>query len=500
MTTPTPTLPRTTAPHPRRVRRLPAPLSRRVLRLPAPLSRRVLRSPAQRGVSKHGVLPATALPLLLLLLAALPAAAQTPPRTGLYVGVASCASSLCHGAAAPRSDFGALQNEYRTWLEEDPHARAFETLSDERSRAIGANLGDRRPAYEIPACLACHTLVVPRERQASPVEIEDGVACESCHGPAGGWLDGHHTEEWSHQDSLDAGLVDLTRADRRAALCLGCHLGDAERTVDHRLIAAGHPELTFELDNYAADMPPHWPPPSQVRDRALARRIEAGRGAGAWAVGQAVAFRREMEQLSRAGEDGRWRDFAVMRCADCHHSLREERWRRQAGRRGGEPGLPRWSPARWVVLRHLVEAFAPDARRELDRRVAAVAAAVSHLDVPPARMAADAAAAARAMDGVVERLAAVEWTPQQVDALLLRLAADRAAVAGGDRESAEQVMLAFNSLLSERLAAQSEPLPGGMVEALEAMAREVDDPYAYDADRFATLMARFERRTREEMR
>src|SRR3546814_16868866 len=38
-------------------------------------------------------------------------------------------------------------------------------------------------------CLGCHSDAAT-SRGASPVE--DGVTCESCHGPAGGWIASHY--------------------------------------------------------------------------------------------------------------------------------------------------------------------------------------------------------------------------------------------------------------------------------------------------------------------
>jgi hypothetical protein len=453
----------------------------------------VLRSSGQRGVSKHGFLLAL---LALLAPAALAQETAAPPdlRPGLYVGVAPCASSLCHASAVPRDAFDALQNEYFTWLESDPHSGAFETLANDDSRRIAANLGLAVPAFEAPACLACHTHVVPPALQARPVEIEDGIACEACHGPAGGWLAGHHTEEQSHADSVAAGMVDLDAPERRAAVCLGCHLGGGERRVDHALLAAGHPQLVFELDNYTADLPPHWPPAAAYGDPERARRLAAGRGAGAWAVGQAAAFRDALREVAADAEAGRWPELARMRCDDCHHGLAELRWaRRDEPRR--PLGLPRWSPAGWVVLRHLVDAAAPQEREALDPRVAEVAAAVSRLGPAPPGAAAAAAAAAAALDRVLPRLAAVRWDEPRLAAFLLRLAADPAATA--DRESAEQVMLALNTLTSELLALRPAPLPAGLVGELEAMDRLLDDPYAFDPQRFAARLASFEERARQ---
>ena len=377
-------------------------------------------------------------------------------------------------------------------------------LANEDSRRIAIGLGLARPPTETAACLACHTLAVPAARQARPVEVEDGIACESCHGPAGGWLAGHHTAEWSHADSVAAGLVDLDRPEVRAAVCLGCHGGDAERRVDHELLAAGHPPLAFELDNYAADMPPHWPPADSYSDPQRARRLAAGRGAGAWAVGQVAAFAAALDGIARAAGGGRWPDLAAMRCTDCHHDLSARRWARRADASPPVPhrptGMPRWSPARWVVLRHLVAAVGPEMGDDLDRRVAAVAAAVAHLGAAPPELAADAAAAAGGLATVAPRLAALRWDEPRVADLLLRIAGTRGAVV--DRESAEQVMLALNTLTSELLAlrrrgGRGAALPAGLIDDLETMDRMLDDPYAFDPVNFDARLASFERRARE---
>ncbi len=67
---------------------------------------------------------------------------------------------------------------------------------------------------------------------------ENGISCEACHGAAGGWRDRHFEEGWTYGKSLRAGMTDLRNPVKRGEVCLTCHLGDAERRVDHRLIAA----------------------------------------------------------------------------------------------------------------------------------------------------------------------------------------------------------------------------------------------------------------------
>ena len=413
--------------------------------------------------------------LLTILLLAAPALAQeqapAPIKSGFYVGAPSCGSSNCHGSVRPRQVFDVLQNEYFTWLKRDPHAlTAYRVLFEERSRIIARNLGLSAPASESKLCLDCHAMAVPKERQAKRVEIEDGIACEACHGPASGWIEGHTAEDWTYAQSVQAGMTDLRNVETRAGLCLSCHLGDGGKSVDHDLIAAGHPELVFELENYSQAMPPHW------KGRA---------GANVWAVGQVAAFKEGLDLLARRVRSERWPEFGELSCEACHHTLKEERWRR--GPTGDRPGLPRWSPARWAALRHLVAEADPQVRAALDPEVARLGRQVARLTTPPAEVAATAERASRLLSGVPGRLAAA---PLEVERLFLRLASEGSLA---DRQSAEQVYFALRTL-SGGLLAKRPALRSSVPAALESMRRSLDDPYDWSAGRFADQLGQLRRR------
>src|SRR5262245_44403228 len=45
-----------------------------------------------------------------------------------HLGVATCASSTCHGKTTAQKDKTVLLNEYRTWVQEDLHAQAYRVL------------------------------------------------------------------------------------------------------------------------------------------------------------------------------------------------------------------------------------------------------------------------------------------------------------------------------------------------------------------------------------
>ena len=53
-----------------------------------------------------------------------------------HMGVASCATSVCHGKLAPQSDKDVALNEYRIWQQDDRHAQAFRTLELAESKRI----------------------------------------------------------------------------------------------------------------------------------------------------------------------------------------------------------------------------------------------------------------------------------------------------------------------------------------------------------------------------
>jgi hypothetical protein len=415
-----------------------------------------------------------------------PSAEPSAPQAGQYVGPASCASSNCHGAVRPRRVFDVLQNEHFTWFKGgDRHYTAWRVLFNDRSRVIARNLELPVSPSESPACLSCHGMAVAKEKQAVPLEIEDGISCEGCHGPAGGWIREHTAQDWTHRQSVTAGMADLRDLDVRSRLCLSCHLGAPGQTVDHELIAAGHPLLSFELDNYTEDMPAHWMP---LRDKQRKEGLRDTHGLRAWAVGQAASFRAGLDQLARRARSPRWPEFSEMSCDSCHHSLTEQRWK--TVRNPERPGLPRWSPARWAVLRHLVTAVAPDARESLDAGVARLTRQTSRFSTPPAEVAETAERISRTLGSVVPRLDQAAWDDAEAKRLLLAISEDADAFAVADPAAAEQAFLAFNSLVVQLQAGNPRRVRAGLAGTLETMKRELDDPYTWNPSRFKSQLAR----------
>ena len=188
----------------------------------------------------------------------------TIPSSGVgkYNGPGGCAASNCHGSVKPKNLPGIRisQNEFSIWASQDKHARSYSVLSNPVSMRMGKILKIEQP-NKSEKCLVCHALYVPTELRATTFQLDDGVSCENCHGPAVGWLGPHTAESWQHlspSEKSKYGMYDTRNLVARTEKCVSCHVGTAEKQVDHEMIAAGHPDLTFELDSFSAAMPRHW--------------------------------------------------------------------------------------------------------------------------------------------------------------------------------------------------------------------------------------------------
>src|SRR2546423_3679970 len=241
-----------------------------------------------------------------------------------YVGPGSCSATACHGSVQPRHETKVLQNEYSTWIVQDKHAKAQQVLSNPVSMRIARILGLPDAAHA-PKCLLCHALYVQPEQKAREFDVAEGVSCESCHGPALAWLGPHTSRTQTHTQNIALGLYNTKDLVKRTEKCLTCHLGTGEKWVDHEMIAAGHPDLVFELDSFQAVEPVHWVekvpghPEQADKDPLL--------GVRQWSVGQAVQLRESMNRLARRvkGTEGKkggvWPEYGEIDCFACHHSL-----------------------------------------------------------------------------------------------------------------------------------------------------------------------------------
>jgi len=298
-----------------------------------------------------------------LCLAAGLSAAAMAQDGGRYLGVATCAGSTCHGRAEGN---GAVvrQDEIATWQERSSssgaHSRALAVLDSLRGRQIAATLG-LGDASSAPACLGCHATVVPAAERGPRFQQSDGVGCESCHGPAAGWIATHHTTAGTHAANVAAGLTPLDDPRARAGVCLDCHFGSASgnQFVTHRMMAAGHPRIVFELDLFSALQQHHDEDADYVRRKGRTDSVRL------WAVGQAEAVRRQLDLFARPGfgNEGIFPEFFFYDCHSCHRAIADGPERRLTFETNpGRPipfGQPPFNDENQIMLSAVARVLAP---------------------------------------------------------------------------------------------------------------------------------------------
>ena len=359
---------------------------------------------------------------------------------GEHVGVVNCASSLCHGSVSAWKDSNILQNEYVTWSRVDKHAtKAYRVLFDERSKRIVANLGYREPAHQVKLCLDCHSHNPPSAQRGERFNPSDGIQCEACHGPAGGWIRTHVEQGATHADNVAHGLYPANEPVAQAKLCLSCHFGNADKFVTHRIMGAGHPRMSFELDTFTQTQPPHFVP-----DEDWKRRKGDWDPVRVWAIGQALAARELVDVLldPKRSRDGLFPELVVFDCHACHHSMSDIRW---SPKTGTSPGRIRLNDANLLMLRQIVRRVAShDQSAAFNARVAELHRAVAGDggEVEPA-----ARAVRAAIDGLLPTLQGRPFTNADLREMVNGLVGEGVEGRYRDYAGAEQATMAIAGLL-----------------------------------------------------
>jgi len=398
---------------------------------------------------------------------------------GKYSGPGSCAASNCHGSVTARTATSVRQNEYSVWATQDKHGRAYSVLSNAVSLRMGKILKLPTPPNQADKCRACHTLNVAASFRAQTFQSEEGVSCENCHGPAVGWLGPHTTRGWTREQSIKLGQYETRDLLSRSERCMSCHVGTAEKRVDHQMIAAGHPDLTFELDTFSTVMPRHWKFPPEGDPWA---------GVQEWGIGQAVQLREVLNRLSRSAAGKSWPEFAELDCFACHHSLTapQDSWRQARGYGARNPGTPPWNASRYVAFRHLAEQVNPDGSRKLDAQLASLAALVGS-EADREQIAAAAKRASAQADQIAQQLRHQQYDRDLSARVMQAIAADAPIAEQGER-AAEQAAFALDSIW---LAYQKNEKVGNEQELRAAINRlfdQLQNPSAYNAPAFAAQM------------
>jgi cytochrome c554/c'-like protein len=408
------------------------------------------------------------------------------PQVPQYTGPGSCASATCHGSVTPRSDNRVLQNEYSTWIVKDKHSKAYVSLTGATGERMAAILGLGK-AETAPKCLACHALDVPAAERARTFDLGEGVSCENCHGPAAAWLGPHTERDWTHQKSLAAGMYDTRDLTKRTEKCLSCHLGNEEKSVDHEMIAAGHPDLYFELDSFSAVMPRHWKEPGEPGEEP---------GADPWydvhelSTGQGIQLKQSLLRLASRTKGKAWPEYSELQCYSCHHSLTtpEDSWRQARGYPGRRPGDPPWNPSRYTIFHELVAQADSDEAAKLDAELSQLARLMSQLNPDREAVATAATNSARMIGDLSAKIGSTPNDSASTLRLLQKISGDADTVSAQGEHAAAQAAMAIQSLYvaydrNEKIQ-NSEQLRA----AIGGLFQELQNPSSYDPARFAARM------------
>ena len=398
------------------------------------------------------------------------------------LGVVNCASSLCHGSVSPWKDSNVLQNEYVTWSRVDKHAtRAYQALASERSQRIAANLGLKEPATRAKLCLDCHAFDPPPAQRDERFKVSDGVSCEACHGPAGDWIERHVAPGATHADNVAHGLYPLDDPVAQAKLCLSCHFGNRDKFVTHRMMGAGHPRMSFELDTFTETEPAHF-----VIDADWRARKGEWNPVRIWAVGQALAAAELLDVLldPRRSRDGLFPELVAFDCHACHHPMTDLRW---TPRRGTIPGHIRLNDSSLLMLRAIVrQALPAEEAGRFDQDVDQLERAVA-VDGGDTLEAAKALRAT--LDDVTRRLAAHAFRVDDLRAMLASLVDDGLDGRYHDYSAAEQATMAMADLLDylARHGALADVRAANA--ALDGVYASVKDDEKFRPERFRAALA-----------
>ena len=301
------------------------------------------------------------LAVVLMSLGGAVAAGESPPPDFKHLGVASCASSVCHGKLSAQQDRNVALNEYRIWSHDDYHSRAFRDLSNSLSQSMAAKLGLASAATS-KICLDCHADNVPAAQRGPKFQLSDGVGCEGCHGGAEKWIETHTQKAATHADNVARGMYPSEQPLRRAELCLSCHMGTRDKFATHVIMGAGHPRLRFELQVFTVNQPAH-----VVIDADYIQRKGRIADMNLWVTGQIENARRYLELLqTRLPVAGTFLpELALYDCFACHHGTDKQRWSRARAGAGIQPGTLRLQKSQLLMMQVLTEVLAPESLAEL---------------------------------------------------------------------------------------------------------------------------------------
>lgn len=426
-----------------------------------------------------------------VMLAGAQPATATDVAQNVHLGVASCAGSTCHGRQVAD---GAVvrQDELLRWQEDSStsgaHSRAFRTLGTARSAAIARNLG-LASAETAPMCLGCHS---DNASATGPKhQLSDGVGCESCHGGSSGWISSHYAVGASHERNVAQGLTPLSDPKSRASNCLDCHFGSSKpgQFVSHRIMAAGHPRVTFELDLFTGLQAHHNEDADYVRRKGKRDPVQD------WAVGQAMALDRALSLWSDAGlgQEGIFPEYYFFDCHSCHRRISDDpSFRSAAVANPGRPiprGMAPFSDGNMIMLSAAARRTSPALAQRFDADSKAFHAALAS-DRPKALKA--AARLRSTTNALLAAFGGKRFSSGDIKALVASISDAAMRPRYTDYDGSTQAVMAVDTLLNALV--NNGSVSAGQAASIRAEINRayaaVKDPYGYQPAAFRSALSR----------
>jgi hypothetical protein len=283
-------------------------------------------------------------------------------------------------------------------------------------------------------------------------------------------------------------MYDTKDVVKRTEKCLTCHLGTAEKFVDHEMIAGGHPDLVFELEAFSAAMPRHWKETTDTDPYIPVRTF---------AVGQLTHLRASLDRLARRVKGPIWPEYAELDCFACHHSLTrpEDSWRQATGyEHRARPGLPPLQVSRYVTARRVLAAYDASAEQQLTGVMDALQVESSRLVVKPDEVASLAGQARAIVDRGLTKAVASTPSAEIAQSMLRAVYADVPEIAARGERAAEQAAMAAETL-TEALAKGRGQDPLASKPAFNDVFQQFESPSSYDPRKFVAAMKKVESAT-----
>ena len=155
----------------------------------------------------------------LLMIFLLPITSIFSQSGNTYVGAETC--GMCHKTEKQGSQLSIWQNS--------AHSKAFETLKTDTANQIAMEKGFKEPAAETWECLKCHVTGYNLDAAmlGAKFKIEDGVQCETCHGPGADYKSKKIME--NKEEAIANGLMVPTNIEE---FCITCHNAESPTYVE----------------------------------------------------------------------------------------------------------------------------------------------------------------------------------------------------------------------------------------------------------------------------